>query len=204
MLPYSGLPGFSYPLFFGLLSLLLSFGKGLVFFIPGFFLFLSANLREMISGIDLPWGSAVSFIAVTICTYAMWWAWYGGGFWGPRFFLFLCLPASLFLAVIINNTKTISGYLLAVVVAISVLSTWVGINGFLYGQKNMDICWADNFALESFCWYLPEYSALWRPFVVGFRLDNLHPNHLSVAWQLVVMCILLVKLFCNYTIKIKA
>ena len=30
-LPYSGLPEFSYPMFFGLLSLLFSFGKGLVF-----------------------------------------------------------------------------------------------------------------------------------------------------------------------------
>ena len=37
VLPYSGLPGFSYPLFFGLLSVLFSFGKGLVFFAPGLF-----------------------------------------------------------------------------------------------------------------------------------------------------------------------
>ena len=37
VLPYSGLPGFSYPLFFGLLSVLFSFGKGLVFFAPSLF-----------------------------------------------------------------------------------------------------------------------------------------------------------------------
>ena len=36
-LPYSGLPGFSYPLFFGVLSVLFSFGRGLVFFAPGLF-----------------------------------------------------------------------------------------------------------------------------------------------------------------------
>jgi hypothetical protein len=35
ILPYSGREGFSYPLFFGVLSILLSFGKGLVFFAPG-------------------------------------------------------------------------------------------------------------------------------------------------------------------------
>ncbi len=37
-MPYSGLPGFSYPLVFGLLSILFSFGKGLVFFAPGLLL----------------------------------------------------------------------------------------------------------------------------------------------------------------------
>jgi len=34
-MPYSGQPGFSYPLFFGVLAILFSFGKGLLFFTPG-------------------------------------------------------------------------------------------------------------------------------------------------------------------------
>src|SRR6185369_17960113 len=38
IMPYSGLPGFSYPFFFGLLGILLSFGKGLIFYTPGMFL----------------------------------------------------------------------------------------------------------------------------------------------------------------------
>ncbi len=38
IMPYSGLPNFSYPFFFGLLSLTLSFGKGLLFFAPGLLL----------------------------------------------------------------------------------------------------------------------------------------------------------------------
>src|SRR5262249_11087533 len=37
-MPYSGLPGFSYPIFFGILSILFSFGKGLLFFAPGLLL----------------------------------------------------------------------------------------------------------------------------------------------------------------------
>ncbi len=45
LMPYSGLPGFSYPLFFGLLSILFSFGKGLVFYMPGLFLFFPVRTR---------------------------------------------------------------------------------------------------------------------------------------------------------------
>ena len=37
-LPYSGQPGFSYPLLFGVVSLVFSFGKGILFFAPGLFL----------------------------------------------------------------------------------------------------------------------------------------------------------------------
>lgn len=35
VLPYSGLPGFSYPFWFGVLSIFFSFGTGLLFFVPG-------------------------------------------------------------------------------------------------------------------------------------------------------------------------
>ena len=37
LLPYSGLPGFTYPFVLGVLSSLFSFGKGLLFFAPGCF-----------------------------------------------------------------------------------------------------------------------------------------------------------------------
>ena len=42
-LPYSGLPNFSYPFFFGILAIFLSFGKGLVFFVPSLLLPLPAS-----------------------------------------------------------------------------------------------------------------------------------------------------------------
>jgi hypothetical protein len=45
------------------------------------------------------------------------------------------------------------------------LSVWVGINGAVFGQQSMDVCWANDYALEFMCWYVPEFSALWRPFV---------------------------------------
>jgi hypothetical protein len=89
IMPYSGLPGFSYPLVFGLLSILFSFGKGLVFFAPGLLLRWKIALGEAfsiqkITLIDL----CLVFLLGLILTYARWYGWYGGQFWGPRFFLF--------------------------------------------------------------------------------------------------------------------
>ena len=47
LLPYSGLPGFSYPPFYGVLSMLLSFGKGLLFFAPGLVLVFGRGLQAL-------------------------------------------------------------------------------------------------------------------------------------------------------------
>ena len=38
VMPFSGRPGFSYPAFFGILGIVFSLGKGLLFFAPGLFL----------------------------------------------------------------------------------------------------------------------------------------------------------------------
>lgn len=165
-LPYSGQPGFSYPLFFGVLSIVASFGKGLVFYIPGAALFFIASIRRNLGGSAFGQFLLATFITLTIALYAKWWAWYGGGFWGPRFFLFLCFPSSLLIGLAIVSGECRRG-VLAFVVAVLLLSTWVGVDGYLFGQTAMDACWANNFALESLCWYTPEFSALWRPFVTG-------------------------------------
>ena len=101
IMPYSGLPGFSYPFLFGLLAILFSFGKGLVFFTPGLFLPLKERLRTLGEG-----GSALGrlhvswllFTAGLVLIYASWWDWSGDWFWGPRFFLFASVPASFALA----------------------------------------------------------------------------------------------------------
>src|ERR1700737_881192 len=47
LLPYSGLSGFSYPTPFGVLSLLLSFGKGVFFFAPGLLLLFRRGLDAL-------------------------------------------------------------------------------------------------------------------------------------------------------------
>src|SRR5262249_14740881 len=89
-LPYSGMPGFSYPLFFGVLAIVLSFGKGLLFFAPGLFVRTSTKAPERLTWAH---GTLVAFVVGLVLAYARWWAWYGGSFWGPRFFLVASVPA---------------------------------------------------------------------------------------------------------------
>ncbi len=97
LLPYSGLTGFSYPLFFGVPSLLLSFGKGLLFFTPGLVLAFGRGLEAVrpIKDVMVLW---LLYLVGLVLVYGGWWAWYGGYTWGPRFLIVASLPASLLLA----------------------------------------------------------------------------------------------------------
>ena len=100
-MPYSGLPGFSYPFLFGLLAILFSFGKGLVFFTPGLFLPLKERLRALGERGSALWRLHTSWLLFTaslVLIYASWWDRSGDWFWGPRFFLFASVPASFALA----------------------------------------------------------------------------------------------------------
>ena len=51
----------------------------------------------------------------------------------------------------------------AAVLLILTLSTWVAIDAGVFELADLDICANDNYA--SLCWYVPEFSPLWRPFV---------------------------------------
>lgn len=169
VMPYSGLPGFSYPFFFGVLSILFSFGKGLVFFAPGLLLPIKSRLLSLghdaarhLYTVYLLWGA---FLLGLVIVYARWWAWYGGWSWGPRFFLFASIPASLALAVRLHR---LDGSLPAnlLTAAALALSFWVGIDGATFGKQGLEICTNNHYALEFICHYVPEFSVLWRPFVV--------------------------------------
>ncbi len=48
----------------------------------------------------------------------------------------------------------------------------MGIDGAVFGRKTLDICVANHFALEVLCFYTPEFSVLWRPFIVTASLDK--------------------------------
>lgn len=198
ILPYSGKPGFSYPMVFGVLSILLSFGKGLVFYIPALLLALSSRTRTAL-GLDSRsrWIALVVFVA-PVLFYSKWWAWYGGAFWGPRFFLFLCAPACLLMAIAIHeNGATILRRLVFVLVV--ALSAWVALDGYVFGQNQMDACWAENYANEYLCWYLPEFSALWRPFVTGRFWQMFGDMRWPYAlWNVVTLCYLTILIACDW------
>jgi hypothetical protein len=166
LLPYSGQPGFSYPFLLGVFSILFSFGKGLVFFAPGLLLPVERDLRDVSERMRACYQMWMWFVAGLILVYAKWWAWYGGWSWGPRFFLVACLPASLALAVTLHQASTLKLRSLLSAGAVLMLSAWVGIDGAVFGQGALsDICLRHDYANEFLCWYAPEFSALWRPFI---------------------------------------
>ncbi len=169
-MPYSGRPGFSYPLFFGVLSILFSFGKGLLFFAPGLTLAASRAVRSLESGVRFCLALWLVFLSGLILVYAKWWAWYGGMYWGPRFFLFASIPASLMIACAMDKASFLRDKVLWL--GIAMFSLWVGISGAVFHQSDtLLICSSSNYAMEILCWYVPEFSVLFRPFVVGVRLD---------------------------------
>ncbi len=171
VMPYSGLPGFSYPFFFGLLSILLSFGKGLIFFAPGLLLPVGKTLLRIEQQEKLPvyrvYTLWMCFLSGLILVYAQWWAWYGGSFWGPRFFLFASIPASFALAIRLRY-KDVSFATNLFTLGVLALSFWVSIDStVMYAVSvNIPTCIANHYMLEALCQYTPEFSALWYPFVV--------------------------------------
>lgn len=170
VMPYSGRAGFSYPFLFGLLSIMLSFGKGLVFFAPGILLPVRERLRQLgLWDAYLLW---MLFLGGLVLAYAKWWSWNGGFTWGPRFFLFAAIPASLALAVLLWRPAQ-RLWLNLFALAVWALSTWVGICAAVYfDARNLTVCKADHFALEVLCNYTPEFSVLWYPLV----------RHLPAHW----------------------
>lgn len=164
ILTYSGQRGFSYPFVLGALSILVSFGRGIVFFIPGLLLGLARRTRTLLGPFRRLVALMALYVGGLIVIYAKWWAWYGGLSWGPRFFVFAALPASILIAVRIDDAGR-SALADAVTLIVLVLSAWVAFAGATADLSDLDFCVSDRFAHEAFCWYVPEYSSLWRPFV---------------------------------------
>jgi len=163
-LPYAGLPNFSYPFFFGILSILRSFGKGLVFFVPGLFLPLPSSAPTRFRWVH---ATLVVYVCGLVLTYAKWWSWYGGWFWGPRFFLAACIPACFSLASNLASWAELTVLRRVLVAAALLQSFWVGANGVGFQGTGLSLCTANFFALAEYCYYVPEMSVLWHPFVDG-------------------------------------
>lgn len=163
ILTYSGRPGFSYPLFFGLLSVLFSFGKGLLFYMPGLLLPVREQLRAINARLLDSYDLWIAFLIGIILVYSKWWAWFGGWTWGPRFFLIAAFPASWALATALYRLDVFSVPVRFGVLVALTLSTWVAIVAAVFQLETLDVCVND--ANASLCWYVPEFSPLWRPFV---------------------------------------
>ncbi|MFK3980495.1 hypothetical protein ACI2K4_08960 [Micromonospora sp. NPDC050397] len=178
VMPYSGEPGFSYPFLLGLVAILFSFGKGLLWFTPGLFLPVRQRLRDAGPGLWTVWLLWATFVAGLVLLYARWWGWYGGMYWGPRFFLFAMLPAALALAVRLEPERASPWANLATLLAVA-LSVWGAANSLVFSQLRPWTCYENNYHLEALCHFTPEFSPLWYPFVETPELTALQRGTLA-------------------------
>lgn len=156
--------GFTFPIWLGLLAIIFSFGKGLIFFAPGLLLPIKkwllpgAESEQKLWRTHLLW---LAFLVGMILVYANWYDWSGDLFWGPRFFLFASLPASLALAVRLRRFSASPLANLATLGALT-LAMWVTVSSVLFDvYAGAEACVRQN--LTSVCDYQPQNSALWYP-----------------------------------------
>jgi hypothetical protein len=187
VMPFSGLPGFSNPFWFGLLSILFSFGKGLIFFAPGLLLPVGRALKRMgerpAAKLRSLYSLWVAFLVGLVIVYSSWWAWYGGVAWGPRFFLFASIPASFAIAVQLGDAGRPLRWTIATL-GILCLSAWVGLDGALYASTQVvtpSVCDTNHFALENLCWFTPDFSVLWYPFIAHLPPGQVSPRRIVFA-----------------------
>jgi hypothetical protein len=153
--------GFGHPIVFGVVSIIASFGRGLVFYIPLLVLALS---RPRTRAAEWSWCLAL-FVVALIPVYAKWWAWYGGFTFGPRFFLLGAIPGAWAGAELLCEREGLRPGRRMAVVALTWLSCWVAIAGVVWHITPLTAyrCQVDGYAAEPMCWYSPEYSTLLVP-----------------------------------------
>jgi hypothetical protein len=101
-----------------------------------------------------------------VLVYAKFWAWHGGAFWGPRYFLFASVLGVLLLAAFPHDDEARPFWRVVWVAAVA-LSCWVACQGVFFGTDFLEDCFREGHELEFICYYVPEYSVLWRLFVVA-------------------------------------
>ena len=175
VMPFSGLPGFSYPLLLGLLAVFLSFGKGLVFFAPGMFAKLPDGAPARLRWVQ---HTLVWFVLGLVLVYCRWWSWYGGVFWGPRFFLAASVPAAFCLGMHLAMPRARSLLANAALLVAVLLSFWVGVNGLVFDQHGLGLCSENGWALEMMCHFTPDMSVLFHPLVA---FDDSVPEKTRIA-----------------------
>jgi hypothetical protein len=209
VMPYSGRPGFSYPFLFGLLSILFSFGKGLLFYTPGLLLPIRKTLSKWpqhqkinLFQVYTLW---MCFVVGLIIIYSPWWGWNGGlGVWGPRFFLFASIPASFALAVRLIRYKEASLGINLLTLVVFCLSAWVSVDGAVFQQLIVPyICAQNRFTTLFLCWYTPDYSPLWQPFVLHLHIYLNQGEKVFLWFSLLVAAYLAAPLFIHLLKQIR-
>jgi hypothetical protein len=156
------------PFVLGFVSILFSFGRGLLFFTPGLALWLSPRVRRLVPGRNAVI-MMLLFVAGLVLIYSKWWAWYGGVSWGPRFFTFATIPASLLIAVGVWRAGRSPGAD-AITLGALAFSTYVALaGGLVYLKQELELCRANP--IKDGCFYRPQDSGLWQFAVTSHSLS---------------------------------
>jgi hypothetical protein len=163
---YAG-ESFSYPMVMGVLAILLSFGKGLVFFTPGLTLPIRRKLQGLYDAnrIDLfeVYRGWMLYLGGLVLVYANWWAWSGDLYWGPRFFLLAIFPASLALAAWLTRPERRPLPSLALL-GVLAMSIWVAADSTVFETLGSPRCYVPGNLQEDYCRFGVVDSDLWYPF----------------------------------------
>ena len=168
VLPWGSVTGFGYPLVFGVIGILFSLGRGLIFYVPATWFLAVRSPQKMTAASRLVGLHALILVPL----YGSWWAWYGGVTFGPRFFLITVFAGALALGLSVGSYGLREWRKKAVVLLALMASSYVGIVGLVIGQTEeaFNTCvLVENFYLEPLCWYSAEYSSLLAPWWDTFR-----------------------------------
>jgi len=193
VLPYSGHGGFSYPLLLGVISLLFSFGKGILIYQPGL---VFHHMRTPAAGsatVAILGRLGMAFSWGILLGHASWWAWHGSVFWGPRFLLVAGMPASFALAMHISKREQRHVADSILLISAIIWSVWVGVNATVIHEEYPEACTAQSSRYEPLCWYVPEYSPLIHPLVQPKPLS--HSGEFYLLYSAAVALMLIVPVF---------
>lgn len=170
VLPSSDVVGFGLPFLLGLSSILFSFGKGLAFYAPGLWFAAMRPSRPFSDEGRRFLVLCAALLLGLILVYSKWFAWHGAWFFGPRFFLFAAVPASLLLAH--HCTHPPEGPARkAVALLLVAASTWIGVLAGAVRLPGAPFCAEQRFAREHECWYVLDHAPLAWPLVGDVALD---------------------------------
>ena len=168
--------GFTTPVWEGLYGLLISPGKGFFWFSPVLLLALPGSLmlwRRSRADVLLVWG----LVAATVLLYSMWYMWWGGTVWGPRFLVPVAAPLALLLLPILEKAERHRGWALLIgllfcaSVAVQLLGS--AVNFLHYGASLAAI---DPHAEWTLAIYDVRYQPIWG------HLQLLQLEHLDFSW----------------------
>lgn len=138
--PLAGGEAFTTPLLTGLVGLLFSPGKGLLFYVPLSGLVIVSYVVGWSQMKRPVFGMALAAVVITLLFYGRWYDWFGGKAWGPRFLVtvmpalvLLCLPAMQWLTAKSGRRWVLGGWL-----ALSVLAQLPGVLINFEYQETLD------------------------------------------------------------------